>query len=165
VTWRQLPAIWAVDGLRPMDRLVLLALAYFADADGANSYPAQRTLARMCSCSPDTIKRALRKLRELELISPSGTGRKGTVRYTVALPLAALPRNREGAPAPPPRVHPCPPILGKNPLYPGKKGNGFIIDKFSDLRPPLRPHPDSPPEPGWRAVERSWESSKRSRQR
>ena len=149
MTWRQLPAIWAVEGLRPTERLVLLAVAYFADAGGANSYPAQRTLARMCSCSPDTVKRALRSLRDRGLITANGKGRKGTIRYTVELPLAIATR-KGGSPLHPQGGHPRPAIQGTYPI--NKKGR-VIIDRFSDI--------DSAPEPSWKAVQRSQRGRRR----
>ena len=156
MTWRQLPAIWAVEGLRPVERLVLLALAYFADARGANSYPAQQTLASMCSCSPRSIKRTLRSLRERGLITATGKGRKGTIRYTVELPMATAPPRKGVTPPAPTRGHQRPTILLKNPIKPkeGKEG-GLVIDRFSDLKDPPRHHPDSVPEPSWLAAERS----------
>jgi DNA-binding transcriptional MocR family regulator len=87
MTWRQQPAIWRVEGLRPMERLVLLALSYFSNQSGSRSYPAQRTLAAMCSCSIPTVKRSLKSLRNRHLIIVEGKGRKGTIRYRIALPL------------------------------------------------------------------------------
>lgn len=162
MTWRQLPAIWAVEGLRPAERLVLLALAYFADSNGANSYPAQQTLASMCSCSPDTVKRALRTLRERGLITATGKGRKGTIRYAIELPMATAPPRQGGAPPHPQGGHQRPTILLKNPI--NKKEGGLVIDRFSDLvhlEDPPRHHPDSAPEPSWLAAERSRRSRRR----
>lgn len=163
MTWRQLPAIWAVEGLRPVERLVLLALAYFADGNGANSYPAQQTLASMCSCSPRSIKRTLRSLRERGLITATGKGRKGTIRYTVELPMATAPPRQGVTPPAPTRGHQRPTILLKNPINSRKEG-GLVIDRFSDLvhsKDPPRHHPDSVPEPQWVAVERSRRSRRR----
>ena len=149
MTWRQLPAIWAVEGLRPAERLVLLALAYFADGNGANSYPAQQTLASMCACSPDTVKRALRSLRDRGLITANGKGKRGTIRYTVELPLATATR-KGGSPAHPQGGHQHPTILLSNPI--NKKGR-VIIDRFSDI--------DSAPEPSWKASQRSQRNRRR----
>ena len=87
MTWRQQPAIWRVEGLRPTEKLVLLALAYFGNHAGSSSYPAQKTLAAMCACSVPTIKRSLKSLRDRHLIIVEGKGRKGTIRYRIALPL------------------------------------------------------------------------------
>ena len=94
MTWRQQPAIWKVDGLRPTERLVLLALAFFTNPRGSSAYPSQAMLATMCNVSIPTIKRALRTLRNRRLIVADGQGRKGTIRYTIALPLA----HRGGSP-------------------------------------------------------------------
>jgi DNA-binding transcriptional MocR family regulator len=87
MTWRQQPAIWRVEGLRPMERLVLLALSYFSNQGGSNSYPAQSTLSKMCGVSIPTIKRSLKSLRNRHLIVAEGRALKGTVRYRIALPL------------------------------------------------------------------------------
>ena len=160
MTWRQLPAIWAVEGLRSTERLVLLAVAYFADSNGANSYPAQQTLASMCSCSPRSIKRTLRSLRERGLITATGKGRKGTIRYTVELPLATAPPRQGVTPPAPPRGHQRPTILVKNPV--NKKEGGLFVDRFSDLKePPHWRNPDAAPEPSWVAAERSRRSRRR----
>jgi DNA-binding transcriptional MocR family regulator len=85
MTWRLLRPIWRIDNITASRRLVLLALASFTDQRGANAYPSQVTLARMCCCSRSTIKRALVELVRRGLISPQGKGRKGTIRYSVAL--------------------------------------------------------------------------------
>ena len=91
-----MPAALKADGLTAVEKLVLVALVHFADQRGQNSYPSRQTLADLCNCSTPTIKRAMGKLRKLELISPTGKGRKGTVRYTVNLPLSTSTRNRGG---------------------------------------------------------------------
>ena len=98
MTWRQQPAIWRVEGLRPMERLVLLALAYFGNQAGSSSYPAQSTLSKMCGVSIPTIKRALKSLRNRHLIIVEGKGRKGTISYKIDLPLAARPAHKGGSP-------------------------------------------------------------------
>ena len=88
MTWRQQPAIWKAEGLPPTVKLVLLALAFFSNSRGSGAYPAQGTLATMCGVSIPTIKRALRTLKDRQLIVADGKGRKGTVRYNIALPLS-----------------------------------------------------------------------------
>ena len=99
MSWRQQPAIWRVEGLRPMERLVLLALCYFGNQGGSNSYPAQRTLAAMCSCSIPTVKRSLKSLRDRHLIVVEDKrGRRGTISYKIDLPLAARPAHKGVSP-------------------------------------------------------------------
>ena len=83
VTWRLLRPIWRVDNITASQRLVLLALASFTDQRGANAYPSQATLARMCCCSTRTVRRALADLIALKMIAPNGKGRGGTIRYAV----------------------------------------------------------------------------------
>ena len=134
MTWRQIPAALKADGLSPVEKLVLVGLVYFADHRGQNSYPSQRTLADLCNCSPATVKRAMRKLRKLELVSPTGKGRKGTIRYTLNLPLATSAKNRGRSSATPARDHPRPTILGTIPVYKKEEGT-VVIDRFSDLSP------------------------------
>ena len=107
MSWRQLPAIWREAGLAPTEKLVLLALAYHANGLGESAYPAQATLAQMCGVSLPTIKRALRSLRNRRLIVPDGKGRKGTIRYSIALPLAAQRSKAAGSSAIPPQVSPA----------------------------------------------------------
>ena len=85
MTWRLLRPIWRLDGLTSSQRLVLLALASFTDQRGANAYPSQSTLARMCCCSRSTIKRAIQVLLNRRLVERTGKGWKGTVRYSVSI--------------------------------------------------------------------------------
>jgi hypothetical protein len=83
MTWRLIRPIWHVDNITASQRLVLLALASFTDQRGANAYPSQATLARMCCCSTRTVRRALADLIALKMIVPNGKGRGGTIRYAV----------------------------------------------------------------------------------
>ena len=83
MTWRLIGPIWRLPDVTASQRLVLLALASFTDKNGANAYPSQSTLARMACCSGRTVRRALADLIALELITPNGKGRRGTIRYSV----------------------------------------------------------------------------------
>ena len=47
--------VWALDNLEPAEKLVLLAVADFADDNGA-AWPSIPTLARKSSLSEDTVK-------------------------------------------------------------------------------------------------------------
>jgi DNA-binding transcriptional MocR family regulator len=85
MTWRLIRPIWRLENVTASQRLVLLALASFTDERGENAYPSQSTLARMCCCSRSTVKRALVELIARGLIAPHGKGRKGTIRYTIAV--------------------------------------------------------------------------------
>ena len=87
MTWRLLRPIWRLDGVTASQRLVLLALASFTDQRGANAYPSQSTLARMCCCNRSTIQRALKSLLNRQLVESQGKGRKGTIRYKLNLPM------------------------------------------------------------------------------
>ena len=83
MTWRLIRPIWRLPDINATQRLVLLALASFTDNRGANAYPSQSTLARMCCCTTRTIRRTLADLIAIGLIEPHGKGRRGTVRYSV----------------------------------------------------------------------------------
>ena len=83
MTWKLIRPIWRLADVTATQRLVLLALASFTDQRGANAYPSQSTLARMCCCTTRTIRRALSELIAMRLIAPHGKGRRGTIRYSV----------------------------------------------------------------------------------
>mgnify|MGYP004451211087 FL=1 len=83
MTWRLIRPIWRLADVTANQRLVLLALASFTDRRGANAYPSQGTLARMCCCTTRTIRRTLADLIAIGLIEPHGKARGGTVRYSV----------------------------------------------------------------------------------
>jgi hypothetical protein len=137
MTWRQQPAIWQVSDLPPTAKLVLLALAFFSNARGGGAYPAQATLATMCCVSIPTIKRALRTLRDRQLIELEGKGRHGTIKYRIALPLShrggSLTTGGEGSPV----------IYNPVDRYPvNKKGKGDSIDDYQAVNkdgPELNP--------------------------
>ena len=100
-----------------MERLVLLALSYFSNQSGSRSYPAQRTLAAMCSCSIPTVKRSLRSLRNRHLIIVEDKkGRRGTVSYKIDLPLAPRPAQKGVSPVTPGGDHGRSTIQLKNPI-------------------------------------------------
>jgi hypothetical protein len=83
MTWRLIRPIWRLADVTATQRLVLLALASFTDQRGANAYPSQLTLARMCCCTTRTIRRALSELIAKRIIVPNGKARRGTIRYSV----------------------------------------------------------------------------------
>ena len=171
MTWRLLRPIWRLDGVTAHQRFVLLALASFTDQRGGNAYPSQSTLARMCCCDRRTVQRAMKSLVERGLITPTGKGRKGTIRYAVNV----TPDNAGAAQGPGSRRHSAlrgggtesynpsnsnPSNSNPGNLREGKEG-GLVIDRFSDLKTPTRHHPDSVPDTPWAAVERSRRSRRR----
>jgi DNA-binding transcriptional ArsR family regulator len=91
MTWRQLPAIWATP-LRPTDKLVLLCLAQFANQSGHSARPSQATVSKMTGVSQRTVRYALARLKDSNLITPTGKGKRGTIQYRINMPLAT---NRE----------------------------------------------------------------------
>jgi hypothetical protein len=144
MTWRQLPAIWETP-LRPIDKLVLLCLAQFANQAGKSAYPAQATISRLTGISLRSVRYALARLRDAGLIVPQGKGPQGTIKYQINLPLAAAQRGG-AAPVAYPPGNGLPTIQGNDPYR-------IVIDKFSDL--------DSPPEPAWKAAQRSQRNRRR----
>jgi predicted transcriptional regulator len=50
------------------DKLVYVMLCMHADNTTKQSYPSVKTLAKECSCSENTVRNALRKLKDLRLI-------------------------------------------------------------------------------------------------
>lgn len=60
--------IWAIPGLPPTSRLVLLCLATFGDADGTSIHPSIATISDRCGLSRRTISRELSSLEASGLI-------------------------------------------------------------------------------------------------
>jgi transcription initiation factor IIE alpha subunit len=50
------------------DKLVYVMLCMHADNTTKKSYPSVKTLAKECSCSENTVRNAIRKLKDLRLI-------------------------------------------------------------------------------------------------
>lgn len=75
---------------------VLAQLALHADADGTNAYPAVGTIADLLHLDRRTVQRALRWLRDVGLIRPTGSSPSGTTVWALAVP-ARAPRGRHGA--------------------------------------------------------------------
>jgi hypothetical protein len=140
MTWRLIGPIWRLPDVTASQRLVLLALASFTDQNGGNAYPSLATLASMACCDRSTVHRSIKALVKRQLIEPTGKGRKGTIRYTVNVPM-----QRQG-------LHHATPSVGtvqhnpsnnNNPLYKNpidKRDSGHIslpsqqvvqIDRFS----------------------------------
>jgi hypothetical protein len=139
MTWRLIGPIWRLPDVTASQRLVLLALASFTDQNGANAYPSQSTLARMCCCSRSTVKRALAALIAREVIIPTGKGRKGAIRYRVSM--NHVEAHHEPDTRPTTTYNPSKRYKPGN--YPGKK-DSFIyagnrqaiqVDKFSSVTP------------------------------
>ena len=61
-------AVHEVRGLKPLERLLLLVLAEHAD-DRDRVWPSQERLAHMVGTSPSTLRRCLRRLERLGLLT------------------------------------------------------------------------------------------------
>ena len=132
MTWHQLPGIWALQGLTAMQKMVLLALAQVAGKPGAPAMPAQGTLAPMGCPSDRTGRRCLPVLVEKGHITPTGKGRKGTVRFQINAEIRPPAMSTQGG-------HRSPTIQLKNPsnkdsnVLSGSTGVQ-TIDRFSTVR-------------------------------
>lgn len=60
---------WEVRGLKPSERLVLLALADCADREGCNAFRSQASIAEHTQLDLRTVKRAVKALTDERLIS------------------------------------------------------------------------------------------------
>lgn len=67
------------------DRLVLIALADHASADGTDSYASVKTLAREARLSERAVQYALKSLKQDGYIVKAGEGPHGTTNYTVLM--------------------------------------------------------------------------------
>ena len=59
---------WEIDGIKPIQKLVLCRLAFLANDDGI-CWPSKRVMAKTCSCSKRSIDDAIINLKDLGLIS------------------------------------------------------------------------------------------------
>ena len=84
--------VWRVPGLKPVDRLVLLALVDY----GTRAFPKQETLAAKCGLSRCAVCRSVARLRELGLITTKGCGK--ALRYVVATPKPVAQPRTNGSP-------------------------------------------------------------------
>ena len=136
MTWRLIRPIWRLPDINATQRLVLLALASFTDNRGANAYPSQSTLARMCCCTTRTIRRTLADLIAIGLIEPHGKGRRGTVRYSVNVNVLPSADSHVRPHRTPVSYNPS----NRNPIKrnPSNSTKGQYFDSGSDsARPPL----------------------------
>ena len=117
--------VWALENLEPAEKLVLLAIADFADDQG-QAWPSIPTLARKSSLSEDTVRRKIRKISTDGILSISPrkdkTGRDTS--YTFRLF---------------PKASPFVPLFGEeNKLPPEPSPNFSILGEGSNV-PPLQP--------------------------
>ncbi|MFY1687459.1 helix-turn-helix domain-containing protein [Plantactinospora sp. WMMB782] len=79
-------ALLGAAGLRANERLVLVAVAAHADADGRNAFPSVDTIAELAGVARRTVQRVLARLVELgHLIIDRSRGRRTNV-YALAQP-------------------------------------------------------------------------------
>lgn len=78
---------WSVERLRPVERLVLLALADYAD-EHASCFPSQEAIAERSCCSDRTVRRVLEMFESSEIIKRSRryiAGERSSDRYVLAI--------------------------------------------------------------------------------
>lgn len=82
---------WVLDqsGATNADRLVLLALASYADDDGGNAYPSVASLCDRAQLSLSAVRDALGRLKDAGRIIETGTGPRRTRAWRIAFDLAA----------------------------------------------------------------------------
>lgn len=64
MTW-----VWAHSPAQGTDRLILLAIADSADDDGGNAWPSEATLADKAKVSERTVRRSIRSLEEMGVLT------------------------------------------------------------------------------------------------
>ena len=154
---------WAMNATRtgPMSdgaRLVLIALADYADADGRHAFPAKRRLAERLGVTERTIQRHLAALREsghivlgdARHVSHYLADRRPTV-YDLALDRPVEPRHET-------RERGDSPVIGETALSPGgeteraRAGRQNVhergdspVSQTKNLTPHTNPTPPSPP--------------------
>lgn len=149
-------------------RLVLTALADYADPAGANAWPSVPTLAHRLGTSDRSIQRALARLRKVGLIAPGNQAlvqhlpktRRPTVWVLRVGSRAAAPVIEDEplplpdeAPEPAPNVVPLTPRPGVTPVSPGdssvtpNRGDTCGTGGVTAVSPKPRTNPPRPPKP------------------
>ena len=80
-----LSASFRARGLKPTERVVLYALANYADRTGGSIYPSLRTLSADVELDPRWVRRILRRLEDGGYIEARGMSAAGTVLYRILL--------------------------------------------------------------------------------
>lgn len=133
--------VWEQSRAKGSARLVLLALADHAGADGGDAYPSVRRLACRCGVSERTVQEALKALAELgEITVDANAGPRGVNRYRLTMTPAGS--------APPQDLHPRnasqgpPQISHATPADPAPEPSGTVRE----------PSPSSPSQSGSRGA-------------
>jgi hypothetical protein len=79
--------VWNVapDVLTPAERLVLLRLAFHANADGTSIYPAMASVARYTGLTVRGVRKAMRRLEAIGFIATDGAGPRRTTQRKLNL--------------------------------------------------------------------------------
>ena len=82
MSFELIPSVWRLE-ITAAQKLVMFAVANFADKRGKNCYAAQSTIAKMCAMSTRTVSRRISELIDLGFVEKSGRGRAGTTRLNI----------------------------------------------------------------------------------
>jgi hypothetical protein len=100
VSWQATRWVWEHSISEGTARLVLLAIAWHANEDGEDAFPAQETISEKCRISVRTVRRAIDELGdigELQVLEydgpPTGKGGRRTHRYRLPMLSANLSDN------------------------------------------------------------------------
>ncbi len=142
---------WEQKTDKPIDKMVLVALADYAAKDGF-SYPSQRELADMAQCSIDTVQRALKRLIARGLVEQAtrwrANGGRSSNGYTVLYDgrdtATPLPQTAAG-PMPQAAAPPMPHHAAGH-AAPVRQGIPQLCGMHNDppLDPPTEPSPTGP---------------------
>lgn len=75
---------WGISGLKPAEKLVLLAIASYADKRGV-CYPSRRSLVEKTGLSENGVRVALRSLKKAGLVEITSQFDRATGRKTSSL--------------------------------------------------------------------------------
>ena len=100
--------VWQHSKAKGAARLVLLALADHAGADGGDAYPSISRLCERCGLSERGVQDALRRLvASGEVVVYPQAGPRGTNRYRIPMtPAESAPHPRRMTRRPPQNLHP-----------------------------------------------------------
>lgn len=85
--------VWAIKGITPTDKLVLLCLADFANERG-EAWPSVATIVKKTGLVERTIQASIKRLKASQNLEiKAGAGRKNTNLYIIKNPAADAPRS------------------------------------------------------------------------
>lgn len=114
--------------------VVLLALAHYANAQGANAFPSQRTLRTLTKLAERTLRYTLRKLEARGCLTAHvQRGRRGATHYSLKLPHVQL-KGAPHAPYPTKGAPHAPFEAKKGAPHAAEKGHHMPPDPGSEIQ-------------------------------